>query len=79
MPLVRAELTANSSETRQVSDPSGAKSGALDALSFNVDTELVEIVDAWPTLSQESEAGVMAMIRNAKSSPQAGDDPDERR
>ena len=42
---------------------SAAKSGASDAANQVVDAELLEVVDAWPELSDALKNGILAMVR----------------
>lgn len=50
----------------QVTNQSGAESGALGAREAPIDPELAAVVEAWPALPDAIKAGILAMIRAAK-------------
>ena len=49
-----------------VSLPGGAKSGALADNSGPADSELAQLITAWPSLPEAIKAGIMAMVKAAK-------------
>ncbi len=59
-----SELSQQSPGKSQFSSAGGAKSGAVGAL---IDTDLQAVVAAWPALPDAVKAGILAMIRAAKS------------
>lgn len=48
-----------------VSTKGGAKSGAVDARNGEFDADLGVVIHAWPDLSADVRAGILAMIRTA--------------
>ena len=40
-----------------------AKSGAPDAANHKVEVELLEVIDAWPSLPAALQHGILAMVR----------------
>ena len=59
----RTRTTAENAGNATVQAESGAKYGALGAETPEMDTELQAIIDAWPSLSDDVKAGIMAMVR----------------
>src|SRR5262245_61170692 len=51
------------SDLQQSPTPGAAKSGAVFADFIETDTDLQELIDAWPTLPAEVRGGIMAMAR----------------
>jgi hypothetical protein len=65
-----AELSAFSSGNKGVSLQSGAKTGALSGISYTggeiptpIAPDLLEVVDAWLTLSATARMNILAIIR----------------
>jgi len=48
-----------------ISQTGGAKSGAPSANSDAIDPDLQRLIDAWPTLPEAMQAGILAMIAAA--------------
>jgi len=59
------ELHAETSGNTHTSRKRGTESGTLGADSDPVDPDLALIVTAWPGLSAETRAAILAMVRRA--------------
>lgn len=60
------ELRPNSLGKHGVSRQGGAECGAHDAREVATDSELGELIEAWPSLPEAIKAGILAIIRAAK-------------
>ena len=59
-------------------DEDGAKYGALLTETPIMDAELQAVVDAWPTLTDSTKAGIMAMVQaSARRNTPEGDTTNE--
>ncbi len=63
----RIRTTAENAGKLTVQGKSGAKYGALLAEMTSMYRELQAVVDAWPTLTDSTKAGIMEKIRSAGS------------
>ena len=57
------ETPANSPENSTNPAPGDAKNGALDPQTCAIDPALDALIDAWPTLPEAIQAGILAMVR----------------
>ena len=62
------DSVTTSTETTYVDSPEvgGAKCGAFGQIFCEIDADLQAVVDAWPGLSPESRAEVMAIVEAAR-------------
>ncbi len=56
-------ISDGNAEETAVADESGAECGALGAENVLIDQELQAIIDAWPSLSDDVKASILAMAR----------------
>ena len=56
----------NSNELRDVEDPRGAESGAVDPEKALIDADLAAVINAWPCLPKPVKAGIVAMVHAAE-------------
>jgi hypothetical protein len=61
------ECTTNSLENPGVRPEGGAKSGALSMEPDQIDTDLAEVIEAWPNLSGPIRAGILAIVRAGRA------------
>jgi len=50
----------------QVSETTGAKSGAVDRENARIDPELVQVIEVWDTLPPGIREAILAMLRAAE-------------
>jgi hypothetical protein len=48
------------------SEPSGAKKGAFDTQLLAAQPDLVEVITAWPVLTEPMRSGILALVRAAE-------------
>jgi hypothetical protein len=60
------EQFAETPEIGGIPTERGTKSGTVGAESELADPDLIELVNAWPTLPEATRASILAMVRTAK-------------
>jgi hypothetical protein len=63
---VRQQTPENTGKT-QVSDAAGADAGAVETKTAQFPPDLQALIDAWPTLPDAIRAGILAMVRAART------------
>jgi len=66
-PRVGLEEPVTSSGNMTVSETGGAESGAVGAQSGAADARLVELVAAWPALSDSVKSEILKLVRDGVS------------
>ena len=60
------EQSENSPRRVQVSETTGAKSGAVDRENAPIDPELAQVIEVWDTLPPAIREAILAMLRAAE-------------